>query len=154
MPIPSDPQCRPIGRMVHGLPRAELQHSVPEVGILYYHIKKKYSNKQWCNDAWYFSHKITLLCAGGFSNKNMKMLTPVQVPENSPFPLPGQPSSFEHPPMASTLVKTSVNFKSMCRKFKTVKSMKDIGHINNFCFQVPERLWALPENGEWPGASQ
>ena len=68
------------------------------------------------------------------------MLTPVQVPENSPFPLPGQPSSFEHPPMASTLVKTSVNFKSMCRKFKTVKSMKDIGHINNFCFQVPERL--------------
>ena len=69
MPIPSDPQCRPVGRMVHGLPRAELQHSVPEVGKLYHHIKKwqQQAMMQW---AWYFSHKITLLCAGGFSNKN------------------------------------------------------------------------------------
>ena len=53
------------------------------------------------NDAWYFTHKKKLF---------MKMLTTLQVPENSPFPLPGQPSSFEHPPMASTLVKIPNNF--------------------------------------------
>ena len=36
--IPPDPQCRPVGRMVHGLPRAELQHCLQEVGLLYHPI--------------------------------------------------------------------------------------------------------------------